>query len=71
MPLVKLRCKECKPPFGGDSSSHTKVGVTNLFPNFTKSHIMSVGHAKNYCRRKGSLSGRIIHNLEPRMGAYS
>lgn len=51
--VVKLWCEECKKPFGGNSCDHTKVGVTNLFSNFKKSHITSVGHVKNYCRRKG------------------
>lgn len=51
--VVKLWCEECKKSIGGDSGDHTKAGVTNLFSNFKKSHIMSVGHAKNYCRCKG------------------
>ena len=53
VPIVKLWCEESKKPFGGDSRDRTKNGVTNLFSNFKKSHLMSVGHAKNYCRRKG------------------
>ena len=53
VPFVKLWCEECKKPFGGDSGDHTKAGVTNLYSNFKKNHIMTVGHAKNYCRCKG------------------
>ena len=60
VPIVKLWCKECKKPFGGDSRDRTKTGVTNLFSNFKKSHIMSVGHAKTIVVVR-VLSGKNTH----------
>jgi len=51
--VVKLFCLECRVPIGGSIGKHTKNTVTNLFSNFRKSHLNSVGHVRNYCRKKG------------------
>ena len=51
--IVKLYCDECRKDFGSNTGEHTKPGVTNLFANFKKSHIMSLSHIKNWCRKKG------------------
>lgn len=45
--IVKLYCDECRKDFGSNTGEHTKPGVTNLFANFKKSHIMSLSHIKN------------------------
>jgi hypothetical protein len=51
--VVKLHCVECNKDIGGSSGDHTKITVYNLFVNFRKSHVLSNGHVRNWCRRKG------------------
>ena len=45
--------KKYKKDFGGGTGDYTKNRVTNLFSNFKKIHVMSVGHIKNWCFKKG------------------
>ena len=51
--VVKLYCGECRSLVGGSSGKHDKNTISNLFCNFQKSHLMSAGHIRNYCRQKG------------------
>ena len=51
--VVKVCCGKCRGLNGRSSGKHTKSVVTNLFSNFRKSHLNSVGHIRNYCRQKG------------------
>jgi hypothetical protein len=51
--VVKVHYAECGKDFGSSIGDHSKSIVHNLFMNFKKSHLMSVVHIKNWCRRKG------------------
>ncbi len=51
--IVKLYCGECSKLYGSNEGDHNKITIANLFANFSKKHLVSAGHIKNWCRRKG------------------
>lgn len=51
--MVKVYCEECFKDLGGGSGGHTNITASNLFSNFCKSHKMSNGHIRSWCRKKG------------------
>ena len=51
--VVKLYCCECRCFTSGSANKHLKGNVTNLFSNFRKIHLHSVGLIRSYCWQKG------------------
>ena len=49
--IVKLYCGECSKLYGNSVGDHSKTAISNLFGNFSKKHLISTSHIRNWCTR--------------------
>lgn len=49
--LKSWNCVACRKECGEQSVNHSKITIQNLFSNFRSSHLNSVQHIKNWCRK--------------------
>lgn len=49
--IVKLYCGECSKLYGNSVGDHSKTTISNLFGNFSKKHLVSTSHIRNWCTR--------------------
>ena len=49
--IVKLYCGECSKLYGNSVGDHSKTTISNMFGNFSKKHLVSTSHIRNWCTR--------------------
>ena len=63
VPVVKILCGECQKVFGGTAGDHNKTAIHNLFAHFKKSHLHSILHIEQWCKRNN-----VVYNDHPIKG---